>query len=545
MKIGRLLLLFQLATLFLALVIVVLAVILRIEEIEIENAEHRRLVSYKLADELRQSSDDLTRFARTFAITGNIRYRDYYFQTLQIRNGEIVRPETYDRVYWDLVIAGNVPEPSKETEGAISLEGRMTQAGFTLDEFSLLKEAQNRSDELVRLEEVAMNAVEGRFDDGTGLFDKVGPPNIELATRILHDASYHAAKARIMEPIGEFLLLVDQRTEADLATLNQYSRAVLFGIIVASVLLLAVITGMVWVLRSRFIGPSHSLMDTVEKISGGDLNARSAVSGQDELGVLGSAIDRMTSRLSSAIDEAKNQTSKAEEKALALSEERNRSEKLLHNILPAVIAERLQTGESMIADTFPEVTVLFADIVGFTKLSEFLGPREVVSMLNDIFGRFDKLVDDHNLEKIKTIGDCYMVVGGVPDRSPTHCQQVAEFAIAALQSFNDYAADFDQPLEMRIGIHTGTVVAGIVGTSKFSYDLWGDVVNVASRYESSSAPGKIHISESVKIRLADDFVFEEAGKVEMKGKGKMPSWFLVSNKNNDTTVIDLEKRRRN
>lgn len=165
-------------------------------------------------------------------------------------------------------------------------------------------------------------------------------------------------------------------------------------------------------------------------------------------------------------------------------------------------------------------------------------------MLNDIFGRFDDLVTEYKLEKIKTIGDCYMVVGGVPNRSPTHCQQVADFALAALESLNEYAADFTQPLRIRIGMHTGTVVAGIVGRQKFAYDLWGDVVNIASRYELTGAPNRIHVSDSVKVRLADDYEFEDGGEVDFKGKGLMHSWFLVARKQEAGQVIRLTQQHK-
>jgi len=544
MRIGRLLLIFLVGTLMLACTVMALAIMLRGIESEAEAAQQRRHESYKLADELRQSSDDLTRLARTYAVTGDKRYRDYYWKILDIRNGESVRPEGYEGVYWDLVIAKLLPEPSSDGEGAISLESRMVQAGFTVNEFNKLKQAQNRSDELVRLEEVAMNAVEGRFDDGTGTFSREATPDQALATRILHDERYHAAKAQIMQPIGEFLSMVDRRTETELADLNRYSDRVLMGIIGTSALLLALIGAMGWVLRERFLRPSVVLMETVEKIGAGDLDAPTNISGKDEMGVLGQAIDSMAARLAAALGNAEQKAEEAQAQARALAEERHRSEKLLHNILPAIIAERLQKGESLIADTYPEVTVLFADIVGFTKLSAQLGPREIVSMLNDVFGLFDELVVKHKLEKIKTIGDCYMVVGGVPDRSATHCQQVARFALAALKSLEEYAADFPNPMRIRIGMHTGTVVAGIVGTQKFAYDLWGDVVNIASRYETTGTPNKIHVSDAVRVRLEDDFIFEDAGEVDLKGKGMMRSWFLVGDKEGAAEVIELKKQRR-
>lgn len=543
MKIGRLLYIFLFGTLFLAGAIMVQAVMLRQIQTQVEEAQQRRYESYALADELRQSSDDLTRFARTFAVTGDERYRDYYHRILAIRNGESVRPEGYEGVYWDLVVPGILPEPSAERDGAVTLESRMRRAGITVDEFSKLKEAQNRSDRLVRREEVAMNAVEGRFDDGTGSFSREGPPDREMAMRILHDATYHEAKGAIMEPIGVFHAMVDSRTTEELTSLNRYASRILIVLIATSALLLGLIAAMVWVLRERFLRPTAQLLATVDQIGHGDLDARTNISGSDELGILASALDSMAGRLKSAMTEAKQKAEEAQNQAKALAEERHHSEKLLHNILPAVIAERLQKGESMIAETFPEVTVLFADIVGFTRLADKIGPRETVSMLNDVFGLFDELVNVHKLEKIKTIGDCYMVVGGVPDRSPTHCQQTARFALAALKSFEDYAAAFPHPLRIRMGMHTGTVVAGIVGTQKFSYDLWGDVVNVASRYESSAEPNRIHVSDAVRVRLEDDFVFEDAGEVDLKGKGKMRSWFLTDSKEDSGQVIPLKEQR--
>ncbi len=540
----RLLFVFLFGAALLAGAVMVLAIVLRGVESQVETAQARHYESYKLADELRQSSDDLTRFVRTYAATGDERHERYYLTILDIRNGASVRPEGYGGVYWDLVVAKLLPEPSSDRRGAVSLESRMRHAGITVDEFSKLKEAQNQSDDLVRLEKVAMNAVKGRFDDGTGSFTREAAPDQELAIRILHDEKYHAAKARIMQPIGEFLTMVDRRTKAELATLNKYSQWLLFGIITTSILLLACIAAMVFVLRVRLIRRTEVLVHTVTDIAAGNLAARSNVSGTDEISVLGKAIDSMAEHLITALSNAEQKANEAQKQTRALFEERRHSEKLLHNILPALIAERLQKGESMIAEIFPEVTVLFADIVGFTKLAAQLGPREIVSMLNDVFGRFDELVQKHRLEKIKTIGDCYMVVGGVPDRSPTHCQQVADFALAALESFNEYAADFVQPLRIRIGMHTGTVVAGIVGKGKISYDLWGDVVNTASRYESTGTPNRIHVSDSVRVRLADDYVFEDGGEIDFKGKGVMHSWFLAGRKREARQIIEFAKHGR-
>jgi adenylate cyclase len=542
MQIRRLLSVFLLAQLALALLVTGLAIGLYRLQAKEEHAQQRRYESFRLAEDLRQSSDDLTRFARTYAATGDERFARYYQDVLDIRNGAMAMPAGYGGVYWDLVIDKQQPEPAPGADGARSLEQRMIDAGFTLAEFSKLQEGENESNALVRFERVAMNAVKGKFDDDTGAFTREGAPDKAMALEILYSPNYNAAKARIMEPIGDFMAMVDRRTGLELERLNLFARRVLVGLIATSTVMLLGIAAFVSMLRSRVLRSSTTLIKTVREIAGGNLGVRTGLQVDNEIGELGRAIDTMAGNLEAASQDAKRKAEEIAAQTRALDEAHRQSEKLLHNILPAVIADRLQKGESMIAETFPEVTILFADIVGFTALAARLGPVMIVNMLNDIFGRFDDLAAQHGLEKIKTIGDCYMLVGGIPDRSPTHCQQVAEFALAALESFKAYSAGSVQSLSIRIGIHTGTVVAGIVGKQKFSYDLWGDVVNTASRYESTGAPDRIHVSEGVKIRLADDYEFEDAGEVKLKGVGSAASWFLVGRKEGARQVVRLARR---
>ncbi len=211
--------------------------------------------------------------------------------------------------------------------------------------------------------------------------------------------------------------------------------------------------------------------------------------------------------------------------------ERNKSEALLLNILPAQIAERLKKGENVIADSFPEVTILFADIVGFTSLSTIVSPQEIVFLLNEIFSAFDQLAARLGLEKIKTIGDCYMVVGGLPEPKPNHAEAVAEMGLAMLHSIHKLNADYHTSLRLRIGINTGPVVAGVIGRSKFIYDLWGDAVNTASRMESHGKPDAIQVSASTYERLKLRFALEPRGELEIKGKGLMTTWWLLDDKN--------------
>ena len=202
-----------------------------------------------------------------------------------------------------------------------------------------------------------------------------------------------------------------------------------------------------------------------------------------------------------------------------------RSERLLLNVLPAPISARLKDDEE-IADGFAEVTVLFADIVGFTELSQKLSPEALVKMLNRIFSAFDDLAEEHRLEKIKTIGDCYMVAAGIPDARPDHAAAMAKMALAMRDALERINREAGYALQVRIGLHTGAVVAGVIGKRKFIYDMWGDTVNTASRMESSGVPGEIQITSDLNTLLSRTFVTEPRGTVKVKGKGDMETFLL-------------------
>ena len=211
-----------------------------------------------------------------------------------------------------------------------------------------------------------------------------------------------------------------------------------------------------------------------------------------------------------------------------LREERDRSEALLRNILPDPIVRRLNAGETTIADGFAEVSILFADLVGFTPAAALMTPERLVGKLNRIFTGFDHLALRLGVEKIKTIGDAYMAVGGLPEPRPDHAEAIAHFAIGMLEVLaEENTADGSMPFEVRIGIHSGPVVAGIIGRHKFIYDVWGDTVNIASRMESSGAPGRIHISDITQRHLAGRFHVEPRGLIELKGRGRAEAFFLL------------------
>lgn len=206
--------------------------------------------------------------------------------------------------------------------------------------------------------------------------------------------------------------------------------------------------------------------------------------------------------------------------------ERERAEHLLLNVLPEPIARRLEAGAGTIADRFDQCSVLFGDVVGFTELASHLGPEDTVSFLSRVFTAFDELADLHGLEKIKTIGDAYMVVGGVPTAKADHATAIAEMALDMLDAVARVNQEDGLDLMIRIGIASGPVVAGVIGSRKFAYDLWGDTVNTASRMESHGIPGTIQVTEPVYRRLREGYEFQQRGEIEIKGKGSMTTYFL-------------------
>jgi class 3 adenylate cyclase len=211
-----------------------------------------------------------------------------------------------------------------------------------------------------------------------------------------------------------------------------------------------------------------------------------------------------------------------------LSQEKEKTEQLLLNILPRTIAKRLKAGEERIADACPSVSVLFADMVGFTKMTRTITATALVEMLGDLFSRFDLITERHGLEKIKTIGDCYMLAGGVPEARTDHAEATVMAAMDMCEALKELYERTNGALNMRIGIHSGAVVAGVIGIRKFTYDLWGDTVNVASRMESTGQPGKIHVSSATADLLAGKFELEARGMIEVKSLGQVETFFVGS-----------------
>ncbi|KTC90833.1 adenylate/guanylate cyclase domain-containing protein [Fluoribacter dumoffii] len=422
---------------------------------------NERYQLYVLANKLRQSSDDLTELARLYVITGEKKYRDYYNETLSIRNGSAPLPSDYDELYWDFVMGNKPPHTFKPAK---SLAAMMLEHQFTLKEFSLLNEAENQSNKLAETETQAMNLVEGKYQDKSGNYSIIGKPDPQLAQQMVFGEDYLKKKLQVMKPLQEFFTLVNNRT-----FLKNEKIDLEMSKIIALALALSILST---ILMLFFI--IHAL------------NTLSKVNEENDL--------------------------------------------LLLNILPESIASRLKMGEEEIADEFSQASVMFADIINFTQLTEQLGAKKTVGILNRLFAELDKLTEKYHVEKVKTIGDNYMAVSGVPEQTTRHAINIANYALAVLDKMMAFNKENQMNLQFRIGITYGTVIAGIIGHKKFVYDIWGNVVNLASRLEETSLPNKIHISEKMAFMLADEFIVEPRDVLKMKGIGEVKTYFLLGKK---------------
>jgi adenylate cyclase len=294
-------------------------------------------------------------------------------------------------------------------------------------------------------------------------------------------------------------------------------------------LIFAILLG---ILTARgIIRPVERLTTASEAIAGGNLNQQVEVSSIIELGQLANVFNGMTRQLKDSLDALhlanEELEARVEQRTGELRQEKEKSEQLLLNILPAEIADRLKRTNESPAEHFEEATILFADIVGFTSISARIEPMQLVAGLNQIFSAFDQLTEKYGLEKIKTIGDAYMVVGGLPASRPDHCEAIANMALDMQAYMQDAENIFRESLQIRIGINTGPVIAGVIGIKKFIYDLWGDAVNVASRMESHGKPGYIQVTDATYLKLQNKYLLEPRGTIEVKGRGEMITYWLL------------------
>jgi class 3 adenylate cyclase/HAMP domain-containing protein len=359
---------------------------------------------------------------------------------------------------------------------------------------------------------------------------------------------YYAKVSPIRDGKGIDWLLVVVVPESDfMEQINRNTRDTMILCIIA--LIVAIIVGIrttQWITH-----PLLRLSKTAQQISEGDLDQKVSGSAIIEIEALSHSFNRMIVQLNQSFTDLRHSQEslrlaneelelRVEKRTNQLRQEKERSERLLLNVLPASIATRLKETNESPAEHFEEATILFADIVGFTSLSARMEPMELVSGLNQIFSAFDNLTEKYGLEKIKTIGDAYMVVGGLPVKREDHAMAVADMALE-MQAYMLRNQGLQESVELRIGINTGPVIAGVIGIKKFIYDLWGDAVNVASRMESHGKPGYIQVTDATYQQLKDRYIFEPRGTITVKGRGEMMTYWLLGKSDQDSPRPHLER----
>ena len=330
----------------------------------------------------------------------------------------------------------------------------------------------------------------------------------------------HNAQLQDAQPLADRLERITNelvnKAEADMAAgidassdAYRESQRIVVALIAASIVL-ALVLGRT--ISLSVIGPITEIGARLRKIALGDFAQQLAVDNRDELGELAANVNRTSTQLGQLYAE--------------LRTEQERSEALLLNTLPRSVVERLRRGETVIADRIESATILFSDIVGFTAVAARLPPEQLINLLDTLFARFDALAAQLGLEKIKTIGDGYMVAGGVLEPRSDHAAAVIEMALAMQQAADAVGTKLGEVLQLRIGVHSGPLIAGVVGTHKLVYDVWGDTVNTASRMEEAGAPGKVHLSAATFALVSGAYTFEPLGQVDIKGKGPLETYFL-------------------
>ncbi len=343
---------------------------------------------------------------------------------------------------------------------------------------------------------------------------------------------------RVADKLQEMVAALPKLTQAADQVGNSAATETASRVALLTLLLAALGATLAYRLKRDIQLPVETLVTTAGELARGQLGAQALVYSDDEIGELATTFNAMSTRLA-------KQTTQIARQMRQIEEEHARSEALLLNILPQPIAERLKAGERPIADAFDEVTVLFADVVGYTTLSSRLSPHEVVARLSEVFSAFDQIAQRHGVEKIKTIGDAYMAASGLPTRTSDHAHRMADMALEMLQVLEQINRSWPDALQLRVGLNTGPVVAGVIGQQKFVYDLWGDAVNVASRMESHGKPGAIHVTAAFAERVRDGFVVEARGEIEVKGKGLLQTYWLIAARprpsvaGRDATVVEV------
>ena len=384
-----------------------------------------------------------------------------------------------------------------------------------------LRQLSQFGDDLERVQFVAPEEVEllGRVRQDYERFVAIVTRAIELI-RGGRVAEAHELQNKAAQPLADSLKrLTNQlvnKAEEDMvvgidASADAYraSRIILIGFAIGSIAL-ALLLGRT--ISWSLIGPITQIAARLGHIAAGDFTQRVEVDNRDELGALAADVNRTSEQLDRLYAD--------------LRAEQERSEALLLNTLPRPILERLRHGETVIADRIAAATILFCDIVDFTALAGRLPPERMIDLLGELFARFDALAADHGVEKIKTIGDGYMVAGGVPEPRSDHAAAVAEMALAMREAAKATAVAAGEPLRLRVGLHSGPLIAGVIGTHKFVYDVWGDTVNTAKRMESSGLPDRIHVSAATREMLGEEFCFEPRQPIAIKGIGLMQTYFL-------------------
>jgi class 3 adenylate cyclase len=507
----------------------------------------------RLAQELRQSSDDLTRFIRTYTVTGNASYWGYFQQVIRIRNGELPLPDEPWRNYWDLLISDGGPPRGFGPPHA--LRDRMREAEFTAAELALLDEAQRQSDALIDLEDVASNAMQGRYrpentagltDEEARAFSVSAPPNQTFAMNLVHGIPYHQWKGRIMRPLDDFAAMSAKRVE-DAIAVSYRNNIILIGVLTVMLTLLIAVLAIYYGKVASDAQTQHLLsavlpQRVVESISVGQFSELREIAAERARGIRRKKNKKAGANSAVAFEANESMRGGSSSVGGRGSHATGRSTTLSVNVASASMP--IADFPVLYSEFLPTAWVAFTDVVSFTDMCRYTASYEVISILNELFSLIDVAAGKYKIEKIKTIGDSFMAAklsvsefdelddDARQDRVAADGLAMVQFLLRACTLARSVARPADPTvaastanpfLEMRVGLNVGPCASGIVGFERPLYDLFGDTVNAAARLEASGHVGRVHVLDSAVPhfgRHVQDLYFDgRNSEVVLKGLG--------------------------
>ena len=487
----------------------------------------KRKVMRSICEELRMEAAALGKFANRYVVTGDKNVLNWYNQIISFRSGAASRPKNYNTYYWDLVSAGLIQQSPPDDRSKASTIEQLENKVLSSFVNERLIEHFAKSQKVASFEKRALDAFEGKADENLGVFAAGGSPNRDLALKILNDASYVKAKGEAIKPLQEASVIIEKETTSKLVSLkNNSDRLINLGLTATGVLFLWMLSCYIY-FHVRIMKRIDELGSSAMLPSGESQKSYGPHQDGDELDSVALSINNLSNSLKAEVAKSESMNKKIEGLNSDISMEKHYSMQLLKNIVPESLSERLRDGSLHAFDAYAQASIFMLKIMNIRQLFTNIGAHQCIEIMGDLFDGLDELSDQYNVEKIKTAGDCYIAATGLPISDPLHCQHMAEFAIKAREITGEISENYSVNIDVQIALHTGKVIAGVVGKKMLSFDVWGDAVEACRGYLETAPRNTIHVSHCMYARLSESFVFVKANDFRDPHTARQDSWYLL------------------